>query len=424
MEVAEDKLYLENLEEEIIQRNNIVTYKWLMKAIKVTANVAKQMLYEFVEKQKADGIELNVIYLVAGQRKSDNDTMVHEIRIVPSSQLDFTKSKFSTITSVHVYGVHKSPIQDLSMLYTVDYDSKGSAVEDIKKSCAIQCRAVSFRNADVDEPESVSQESPVIITRKEHQKIASTQRAPLPKSKTLNSKKKLGNDGALASMFQNMGKKKKVEPTEGGLNESNTVVRQGKNADECHTLISVKKEGVKQQSLTSLNTDGDKKSSDHTRVTSRGMEKPATKKRLVNKRKPDTANNSALKKRRRIIEVSESSSEEDEEIDSPIPSPPTEIQSDDSEEPLPPNLESQENVKGARRKRILVEDVVKDQDGYLVIQKKWTEVDETEGSDNENEEPIPPPPKAKPATKTTTNLPKPSIMKNKQATLTNFFKRK
>lgn len=43
-----DKLYLENLEEWVIDQGKSVTYRWLSSALNVAANTAKQYVASFV----------------------------------------------------------------------------------------------------------------------------------------------------------------------------------------------------------------------------------------------------------------------------------------------------------------------------------------------------------------------------------------
>ena len=65
-DVKVDGMYMENLEEWIEEEDHVVTYKYISRNLKVHVNVAKQMLYNFVESRKSSGSQLGVVYLVSG----------------------------------------------------------------------------------------------------------------------------------------------------------------------------------------------------------------------------------------------------------------------------------------------------------------------------------------------------------------------
>ena len=56
----------DNLFKNIEEEDLIVTYKYISRNLKVHVNVAKQMLYNFVESRKSSGSQLGVVYLVSG----------------------------------------------------------------------------------------------------------------------------------------------------------------------------------------------------------------------------------------------------------------------------------------------------------------------------------------------------------------------
>ena len=62
-ETKVDDMYMENLEEWIFEEEKIVTYKFLSRSLKIHVNVAKQMLFNFVEKKKAKHPPLPAICL-------------------------------------------------------------------------------------------------------------------------------------------------------------------------------------------------------------------------------------------------------------------------------------------------------------------------------------------------------------------------
>ena len=75
-DVRVDDNYLEDLEEWIQDEDKVVTYKFLSRNLKVHVNVAKQMLFNYVDIRKSSGShqekdsrkssKLGVVYLVSG----------------------------------------------------------------------------------------------------------------------------------------------------------------------------------------------------------------------------------------------------------------------------------------------------------------------------------------------------------------------
>ena len=61
-----DDMYMENLEEWIEEEDKVVTYKYISRNLKVHVNVAKQMLFNFVDSRKSSGDKLGVVYLISG----------------------------------------------------------------------------------------------------------------------------------------------------------------------------------------------------------------------------------------------------------------------------------------------------------------------------------------------------------------------
>ena len=155
-----DEIYMENLDEFINEENRVVTYKWLSRTLSVHVNQAKQMLYWFVECQrnKQDNDHLNVTYLVAGTVISGNGSMNIRVVIVPEEQLDVTKSKFHSLTSVHVYSVQKAKVKDPNPLYLVDFETLKENVIDCNKFSAVLCKNAQARSgAELDQLRTAAQ---------------------------------------------------------------------------------------------------------------------------------------------------------------------------------------------------------------------------------------------------------------------------
>ena len=110
-----DEMYMENLEEWIMEEDKVVTYKYLSRTLKVHVNVAKQMLFNFTQSKPEQCV---VVYLVSGLVKtkdSDNggdgvtlDT-TQKVLLVKDTDLENVKSRFMEVLSQHIYSVQKSP---------------------------------------------------------------------------------------------------------------------------------------------------------------------------------------------------------------------------------------------------------------------------------------------------------------------------
>ncbi|XP_023801391.1 DNA polymerase delta subunit 3 isoform X1 [Cyanistes caeruleus] len=137
-----DELYLENIDEFVTDHNRVVTYKWLSYTLGVHVNLAKQMLYDYVERKRKEnsGAQLHVTYLVAGNLLQ-NGHVCHKVAVVREDKLEAMKSKLSTIASVHVYSIQKALLKDSSPLYNTDYDIVKTNLQHCSKFSAIRCAA-------------------------------------------------------------------------------------------------------------------------------------------------------------------------------------------------------------------------------------------------------------------------------------------
>ncbi|XP_063275362.1 DNA polymerase delta subunit 3 [Prinia subflava] len=137
-----DELYLENIDEFVTDQNRVVTYKWLSYTLGVHVNQAKQMLYDYVERKRKEssGAQLHVTYLVAGNLHQ-NGHVCHKVAVVREDKLEATKSKLSTLASVHVYSIQKALLKDSSPLYNTDYDIVKTNLQHCSKFSAIRCAA-------------------------------------------------------------------------------------------------------------------------------------------------------------------------------------------------------------------------------------------------------------------------------------------
>ena len=123
-DVKVDSMYMENLEEWIEDEDKVISYKYLSRSLKVHVNVAKQMLFNFVETKKN---QLGVVYLVSGllPRKGGEDEAnvgtCQKVILVKEKDLERVKAKFTEVLSEHIYSVQKSP-ENITMTSLFDAD--------------------------------------------------------------------------------------------------------------------------------------------------------------------------------------------------------------------------------------------------------------------------------------------------------------
>ncbi|KIK61721.1 hypothetical protein GYMLUDRAFT_574122 [Collybiopsis luxurians FD-317 M1] len=136
------------LTKQVLIEGNIVTYRSLSRQLSMHVNAAKNALYSFYSKTVLDGQStLTATYLITGQVElgtgsqvqgsdsmdvdNDNsrevkeleyendgheDVEMTEIVLVDEKDLENTKSKFSTISCIHVYSLSPAPIRDLGLI--------------------------------------------------------------------------------------------------------------------------------------------------------------------------------------------------------------------------------------------------------------------------------------------------------------------
>ncbi|KAI4726943.1 hypothetical protein E4T49_05241 [Aureobasidium sp. EXF-10728] len=104
-----------------------VSYRTLSRALRVHTNLAKQMLYDFHRTQnKKQPNSLHVTYLVTGTQtlsppgaEDDEDPgryRATSLLLVDEDNLDSAKSAFDDVSSIHVYSIQSTKINDLQVL--------------------------------------------------------------------------------------------------------------------------------------------------------------------------------------------------------------------------------------------------------------------------------------------------------------------
>jgi len=202
-----DSMYLENLDKFINDEGKIVTYKWLSLTLDVPANVAKQMLYHFVEKQRnKDNDSLNVTYLLSGVADGEQGK-VHKVMVVREENLEVVKRTLKEIISVHVYSVAKSKLSDLATLYTANYDITKSNLTSITKHSGIECSTAKVRSAEdlIKLQKQQAYQPPVEVS------ILPPKTKVSPKKEMVNKPAAKGKSNQISNMFSKQIKKEETK---------------------------------------------------------------------------------------------------------------------------------------------------------------------------------------------------------------------
>ncbi|XP_024537559.1 DNA polymerase delta subunit 3 [Selaginella moellendorffii] len=93
----------------------MVSYKWLSRKFFISSNVAKRLLYKFVEKY-GDGLE--VLYSVSGWTQSQPRS--YSVKVVKLSQLEGAKALLAEGSSVHIYSIQASVPRDPALVWSPD----------------------------------------------------------------------------------------------------------------------------------------------------------------------------------------------------------------------------------------------------------------------------------------------------------------
>ena len=429
------KVYLENLDEWVIEEKKVVTYKYLSRSLKVHVNVAKQMLFEFLETKKKAGSRLHgVLYLVSGiVLEKDGDKTLQKVVLVKEKDLENTLKRFKQVTSQHIYSIQMDERVEMSALYATDLavlkedpmtstslnaiHMKGNVprepnckpipiVEEMKKM-DIKKESVVSKKTGIEAAFVKSAKKPSLVKEESKPKVEEKPRTSGQKP----SKKPGGN---IANMFAKQALKPKIEKMENKAEEKENRVNQ--RIEEFNTKETERSPELIQKPSIDIKVD-----------------KPA---KSGNKKLKDSSKNSNKeddsKKRKRIQVMSDSEEEEEEETCAEAPAaaeeeaPPVSklIESSDEEIPATPQPETRTAMRGRRRVRKMVDKTFMDAEGFMVTKKEMGSASET---DEEAEEVQKNPPVVK-KEEVTAPLPKKPKLTNSggkgQAGIMNFFKKK
>ncbi|XP_027926359.1 uncharacterized protein LOC114183515 [Vigna unguiculata] len=109
--------FIHEIESLVSDELQVVSYKWLSRNYMVSANEAKRVLQEFVQKHEG---ELEVVYALSGWLKSKDPTD-HQTRLVTGPKLAEAQQEFDGDCSVQVYSVQASMPKDKALLWNAEF---------------------------------------------------------------------------------------------------------------------------------------------------------------------------------------------------------------------------------------------------------------------------------------------------------------
>jgi len=478
MDVQSLKLYLQNVEEYVMDEDKIVTYKWLSKNLGIHVNTAKQLLYTFATEQKNN---VHVTYLVGGFLIDGTGC---KIQIVPEEDLARAKAEFKTLTSEHVYSVQKTKaLPDLAILYAVDKHERDK--NDIcKRLSAITCSNSVLRpQEEIDRLRLQACSATSAADRKEwstgppaNKKTAEApsnkEAATADASKVDRGSKRGLKNGGIAAMFaaqkQQDGMDKKPRAAQKSTAESKAnsgismffsrdtekpvkpMMAVAKGSQNGEGSIPSAHGNIVEENCTSKSHQEKQDLPNKKTELSNSVKNNSTKhtgKRVgsAKSRKMSTSKELPAKKLKRIVVFSDSEGSSDDDIfdrddgHAPDSPPPPEIapkhHESDSEDIIPPTPEA-ELKKGRKRVRKMKDKTYMDEDGYLQTHKEYvfescTDSEEEQNNENKNkqlnksDEPIKTEESktVKAVSKEPPSKKKAVPQKTKQATIMNFFKK-
>ncbi|PTU17256.1 hypothetical protein P175DRAFT_0446436 [Aspergillus ochraceoroseus IBT 24754] len=408
MAVAEYKKYLA---ENVLNERRTVTYRSLGRAFKVHSTLAKQMLYDFHHNENAKKTKsVDATYVLTGVPKAIespvtngagatgrdenlDDIMpsspyisssmpnqesavdripVSSVLLVRGGDLEDAKSTFESLSSIYIYSLQPTALQDLNVLTDVGREmlathAKEDPLEYGKQWGMIQNKNVKRRTGTQPPPPPPPSNSTIPAKRPAQSEPSKTEpkRDDVPKpsqrqeppSSTKPTEKAAPVKKEKGNLFSSFAKAKPKQKKE----ESSTPAARG--AESVIVLDDASDEEPEE-----LFPESKKPASNETRETRKEREE-------------------------KLKKMMEDDDDEDEEMPD-IADPPEEPSNlIDQAPPKQEDLKMEATVKGGRRRgrrQVMKKVVKKDSDGYLVT------VEEASWESFSEDEPTPPPPKKKP----------------------------
>ncbi|KAJ5488673.1 hypothetical protein N7539_003563 [Penicillium diatomitis] len=426
------KLYLA---ENVLNERHTVTYRSLSRSLKVHANRAKQILYEFHRTENAKRPHsVHATYVISGVQKptappatnghtKDEDEVMQSSPYLPSSMpnqeaasdvvsiasillvreedLEDAKATFESVKTIHVYSVQAAPLQDLNTLTTVCRELALTSTQDDPLECGsqwgmIQNRDVKRRSgtrpppaakaATTAKPESTVPAKRSLATKesavRQENKPDESQPTSDSQSSVKSSSKSAAPQKGKSNLFSSFAKTKPPKPKHADSQATHSgaddVVPDDASEDDAEELFP---------------ESGDKA--------------------------PSTNRETKKEREEKLKKMMEEEDADDEEMADADEEPQREPTPEEQPPPPPPSkaaeLKEEVTVHGGRRRgrrQVMKKKTVKDEEGYLVTREEatWESFSEDE----------PAPPKKKPAV----NVAKAKGKPTGQGNIMSFFGKK
>ncbi|KAJ5648040.1 hypothetical protein N7490_004412 [Penicillium lividum] len=433
------------LAENVLNERRTVTYRSLSRALKVHANRAKQVLYEFHRNENAKKPQsVHATYVISGVQNSepatanghaneDEDEVMQSSPYMPSSMpnqeprsdsmritsiilareedLDDAKATFKSISTIHVYSVQSTVLQDLNVLTDVAREVATANVQDDPLECGkqwgmIQNRHVKRRTATRPPPPAAAPKASAPAPKIKPEPTVPAKR-PLQSETSVKAEAKTEDSKLQPSSANNVQSSAKSTASapkreKGNLFSSFAKAKPKKTPAPAAPAPSATPDVV-------LDDASDEEQEELFPDTGGKSEKSAAEARQTKKEREE-----------KLKQMMETDDADDEEMpdagDESEPEPEREqTPVDQPPPPKPMELKEEASVQGGRRRgkrQVMKKRTVKDEEGYLVTREEatWESFSEDE----------PAPPKKKPAV----NVPKAKGAKPGQGNIMSFFGKK
>lgn len=389
-ETKVDDMYMENLEEWIFEEEKIVTYKFLSRSLKIHVNVAKQMLFNFVERNKKKHPDIGVVFLVSGlvpSNKDDeaSDPFDQKVLCVKQEDLKQTLKGFSSVLTQHIYSVQQNNnTVSVTSLFCADQNKNN---QEMSVASIAGLNSIKHKNAKPREAVSV----PTVI-KKEIKAEPVVKKEPSKKT------------GGIQEAFTKATKKsspEKKQPTKSS-GSSSSGASKGKGGSGIAGMFArqtnskpkpkstEEKENIANQKIETDTSSGSKDSSpEKTEIVKANPKTSGSKKAKSSGKKSAKVDDGKKRKRIQVFSDSEEEEEDDkaEEVEEPVAeveeeAPPVSklIESDEEveEEIAPTPVKETKARVGRRRVKKMVDKTYMDDAGYMVTKKEYVSGSETD----------------------------------------------
>ncbi|KAJ6096131.1 hypothetical protein N7486_006877 [Penicillium sp. IBT 16267x] len=426
------------LAENVLNERRTVTYRSLSRALKIHANRAKQVLYEFHRNENAkEPQSVHATYVISGVQNpeptttnghaNDEDEVMQSSPYMPSSMpnqetvsdasritsiilareedLDDAKATFRSISTIHVYSVQSTILQDLNVLTDVAREVATANVQDDPLECGKQWGMIQNRHVK----RRTGARPPLVAP-------ASKASAPAPKVKpepTVPAKRPLQSESSTKEEVETEDSKSQPSSANNSQSSAKRTVLAPKR-EKSNLFSSFAKAKPKKTPAPAASEIPDvvlDDASEDEQVelfpdTGDKAEKSAAAIRESKKEREE-----------KLKQMMETDDADDEEMPDADGEPESEREQTPVEQPPPPKptqLKEEATVQGGRRRgkrQVMKKRTLKDEEGYLVTREEatWESFSEDE-----------PAPKKKPAV----NVPKAKGAKPGQGNIMSFFGKK